>query len=90
MVDLVFISSSQSNLLRERQRSGFRFVTLLRPSLWEARKTEQIPVAGAIKRRSAPALRRTVPLLIVGSGFRPIVRGHPRAMLAPDVSVGKA
>ena len=34
---------------------------------------------------------RTVSLLIVGSGFRPIWRGgHPRAMLAPDVSVGKA
>ena len=28
--------------------------------------------------------------LIVGSGFCPIVRGYPRAMLAPDASVGKA
>ena len=25
----------------------------------------------------------------VVSGFRPMVRGHPRAMLAPDASVGK-
>ena len=31
-----------------------------------------------------------VPLRIVGSGFCPIVRGHPRAMLAPDASVGKS
>ena len=28
-------------------------------------------------------------LRIVGSGFCPIMRGLPRAMLAPDVSVGK-
>ena len=34
-------------------------------------------------------LLRAVPLRIVGSGFCPIVRGHPRAMLAPDASVGK-
>ena len=31
-----------------------------------------------------------VPLLIVGSGFCPMVRGLPRAMLAPDESVGIA
>ena len=30
------------------------------------------------------------PLRIVGSGFCPMVRGLPRAMLATDVSVGKA
>ena len=30
-----------------------------------------------------------IPLRIVGSGFCPIMRGLPRAMLAPDVSVGK-
>ena len=34
-------------------------------------------------------LLRVIPLRIVGSGFCPIVRGLPRAMLAPDVSVGK-
>ena len=33
---------------------------------------------------------RAVPLLIVGSGFCPIVRGHPRAMLAPDAGIGQA
>jgi hypothetical protein len=33
---------------------------------------------------------RAVPLRIVGSGFCPMVRGQPRAMLAPDASVGKA
>ncbi|MBQ3228784.1 MAG: hypothetical protein IJB43_09390 [Clostridia bacterium] len=31
-----------------------------------------------------------IPLRIVGSGFCPMVRGLPRAMLAPDASVGKA
>ena len=31
-----------------------------------------------------------VPQRIVGSGFCPTARGHPRAMLAPDASVGKA
>ena len=32
-----------------------------------------------------------VSLLIVGSGFCPILcGGHPRAMLTPDASVGKA
>ena len=36
------------------------------------------------------SLIRAVLLRIVGSGFCPIVRGHPRAMLAPDASVGKA
>ena len=35
-------------------------------------------------------LLRSISLRIVGSGFCPIVRGHPRAMLAPDASVGKA
>ena len=35
-------------------------------------------------------LLRVIPLRIVGSGFCPMVRGRPRAMLAPDVSVGKA
>ena len=35
-------------------------------------------------------LLRAVPLRIVGSGFCPMVRGLPRAMLAPDASVGKA
>ena len=35
-------------------------------------------------------LLRAVPLRIVGSGFCPTARGHPRAMLAPDASVGKA
>ena len=34
-------------------------------------------------------LLRVIPLRIVGSGFCPIVRGLPRAMLAPDASVGK-
>ena len=34
-------------------------------------------------------LLRVIPLRIVGSGFCPIRRGLPRAMLAPDVSVGK-
>ena len=34
-------------------------------------------------------LLRVIPLRIVGSGFCPIMRGLPRAMLAPDVSVGK-
>ena len=34
---------------------------------------------------------RAVSLLIVGSGFCPILcGGNPRAMLAPDASVGKA
>ena len=33
---------------------------------------------------------RSVSLRIVGSGISPIVRGRPRAMLAPDASVGKA
>ena len=32
---------------------------------------------------------RAVPLRIVDSGFCPMVRGLPRAMLAPDASVGK-
>ena len=37
------------------------------------------------------SLKCAVPLLMVGSGFCPIWRdGHPRAMLAPDASVGKA
>ena len=37
------------------------------------------------------AYMRAVPLLLVGSGIRPILRGgHPRAMLAPDVSVRQA
>ena len=35
-------------------------------------------------------LLRVIPLRIVGSGFCPTVRGLPRAMLAPDASVGKA
>ena len=35
-------------------------------------------------------LLRVSPLRIVSSGFCPIMRGLPRAMLAPDVSVGKA
>ena len=42
------------------------------------------------RREQAPALRCAVPLRIVGSGFCPISRsGRPRAMLAPDESVGK-
>ena len=41
------------------------------------------------RREQAPALRHVIPLRIVGSGFCPIVRGHPRAMLAADASVGK-
>ena len=42
--------------------------------------------------RKAPSgrLLRAVPLRIVGSGFCPIVRERPHAMLAPDASVGKA
>ena len=43
-----------------------------------------------IRREQAPALRSFVFLRIVGSGFCPIVRGLPRAMLAPDAGVGKA
>ena len=43
---------------------------------------ESLPPGGSLK--------CAVPLLMVGSGFCPIVRGHPRAMLAPDASVGKA
>jgi len=35
-------------------------------------------------------LLRAVPLRIVGSGFCPMVRGLPRAMLALDASVGKS
>ena len=35
-------------------------------------------------------LLRAVPLRIVGSGFCPMVRGLPRAMLAADECVGKA
>ena len=36
------------------------------------------------------SLKCAVSLLIVGSGICPIWRGgHPRAMLAPDASVGK-
>ena len=42
-----------------------------------------------IRREQAPALRTFVFLRIVGSGFSPVVRGLPRAMLAPDASVGK-
>ena len=38
---------------------------------------------------SKPALRTLVFLRIVGSGICPMVRGLPRAMLAPDASVGK-
>ena len=38
---------------------------------------------------SGGRLLRVIPLRIVGSGFCPIMRGLPRAMLAPDVSVGK-
>ena len=34
-------------------------------------------------------LLRVIPLRIVGSGFCPVVRGLPRAMLAPDASVRK-
>ena len=36
------------------------------------------------------SLKYAVSLLIVGSGFCPVVRGLPRAMLAPDAGVGKA
>jgi hypothetical protein len=44
-----------------------------------------------IRREQAPALRTFVFLRIVGSGFCPIsLGGRPRAMLAPDASVGKA
>ena len=45
-----------------------------------------------IRREQAPALRTFVFLRIVGSGFCPIVRGRPRAMLALalDASVWKA
>ena len=32
-------------------------------------------------------LLRVIPLRIVGSGFCPIMRGLPRAMLAPDTNV---
>ena len=42
-----------------------------------------------IRREQAPALRTFVFLRIVGSGFCPIVRELPRAMLAPDASVWK-
>ena len=35
-------------------------------------------------------LLRAVPMRIMGSGFCPMVRGLPRAMLASDSSVGKA
>ena len=41
----------------------------------------------------APSQREplyVISLRIVGSGFCPMVRGHPRAMLAIDASVGKA
>jgi hypothetical protein len=44
----------------------------------------------SFRREQAPALRHVIPLRIVGSGFCPMVRGLPRAMLAPDASVGKA
>ena len=40
----------------------------------------------------APSRREplyVIPLRIVGPGFCPMVRGLPRAMLAPDASVGK-
>ena len=36
------------------------------------------------RREQAPALRPFIFLRIVGSGFCPMVRGHPLAMLAPD------
>ena len=57
--------------------------------------TDQKP-RGLLPSRSAShlppggRLLRVIPPRIVGSGFCLIVRGRPRAMLAPDASVGKA
>ena len=60
--------------------------------LKEKNYSKTIPQSPAV---TAPftqgSLKCTISLRIVGSGFCPILRGgRPRAMLAPDASVGKA
>ena len=61
----------------QTQCSGIRFETLLRPSLWEACKTEQIPVAGAPTLLEIHNSSRVKAISAV-SGVNPI-KDHPQS-----------